>query len=229
MVELEYFGHSSFGITAQKRLLIDPFFHHDATINDKLPRLIPFSAKLKDLQDASIILVTHEHTDHFDKELLEQIAKKNDCLIVAHDFLLRELKNIPKRQLVPIVADNKLQLRGFTIKALPAHHPQAFFPLSFMVEADGVNIFHAGDTDLMDEHEKIKCDVALLPIGGADTMDVVDAVKATKCIKPKIAVPMRYNTFSFLKVDPNEFKDRIEKSNLKTKAIIMKPGDKIKV
>lgn len=230
MVDVEYLGHSSFGINAGgKRLLIDPFVHHDASSDTKLKRLVPFPGKIKDLHDADIILVTHEHPDHFDKELITSIAKKRDCLVVAHDFLLRELKDVPKRQLVPIRGDQKMPLRGFMIKALAAHHPQSFYPLSFMVEADGVSVFHAGDTDLMDEHEKIKCDVALLPIGGADTMDVADAVKATKCIKPKYAIPMRYNTFSFLNVDPNEFKDRIEKSNLKTKAVIMKPGDKMKV
>ncbi len=60
-------------------------------------------------------------------------------------------------------------------------------------------------------------------------MDIVDAVKATKSMKPKFVIPMRYNTFSFIKADPQEFKARIEKSNLKTKAIVLAPGEKVKV
>ena len=39
-----------------------------------------------------------------------------------------------------------------------------------------------------------KIDIAFLPIGGTYTMDIEDAIYATKLISPKIAVPMHYNT-----------------------------------
>ena len=42
-------------------------------------------------------------------------------------------------------------------------------------------------------------DVALLPIGGNFTMDIDDAVIATEFIKPKLVIPMHYDTFPLIK------------------------------
>ena len=60
-------------------------------------------------------------------------------------------------------------------------------------------------------------------------MDVVDAVRATKMMKPINVIPMQYNTFGFSKSDPKDFKSRIEKSLLRTKPIILSPGQKVKI
>ena len=48
-------------------------------------------------------------------------------------------------------------------------------------------------------------DLAFLPIGGRFTMDVEDALKATSYIKPKIVVPIHYNTRSKIKADDMHF------------------------
>lgn len=227
MTEIKFFGHSFFQITHEKSVLVDPFI---SSCSKHLKRLIPCSAKNSEFRNISHILISHEHPDHFDKTFVEEIASKNDSLVIAHDFLLNEL-SLPKRQLVPIMTEKPVTARNVTVKAVSAHHPRAFYPLSFLIEVNGSKIFHAGDTDLLEEHERVKADVALLPIGGPcnlmdlSTMDVIDAVKATKCIKPKYVVPMHYNTFECIKADPLEFKRRIEKSNLKTKAVIMQPGE----
>lgn len=228
MIELQYLGHSFFKIESKgKNILIDPFFNCNAP-SPELKSLVKCPLTEKDFKNVSLILVSHEHFDHFDKKFIESIAAKQDTLVVAHDSLLNELK-IPKRQTVSIATDSKLNVRDVSIKAVPAHHPQSFYPLSFLIELNGVKIFHAGDTDLMEEHEKIRADVVLLPIGGSYTMDLVDAVKAIKCMKPKFAIPMHYNTFEHIKADPQEFKARIEKSNLKTIPVILEPGQKFKL
>ena len=60
------------------------------------------------------------------------------------------------------------------------------------------------------------------------TMDIIDAVRATKTMKPKYVIPMHYNSFTTIQVDPNEFRSRIEKSILKTVPVILKPGEVFK-
>jgi len=84
------------------------------------------------------------------------------------------------------------------------------------------------DSALMDSFSSIKPDIAMLPIGGTLTMDLIDAVRATKTMKPDYVIPMHYNTFEEIKADPAEFKEQIEKSVLKTKPLIMKPGQALK-
>ena len=53
-------------------------------------------------------------------------------------------------------------------------------------------LYFAGDTDHIPEMSDIRCDVALLPVGGTYTMDAEKAAQAATDIRPKIAVPMHY-------------------------------------
>ncbi|MFH0885837.1 MAG: MBL fold metallo-hydrolase [Candidatus Diapherotrites archaeon] len=232
MASLQYFGHSFFQLGLERNILIDPFLQSSCS---STKRLISCPVLQKNLGNVSMILISHEHPDHFDKPLIEKIASKQDTLVVAHDSVLNELRISP-RQKIPIRVDSKIQLRNVNIKAYCAHHPRSFYPLSFLLEFNGMKLFHAGDTELLDELEHIKTDIALLPIGGGPeqtteltTMDIIDAVKATKSIKPKVVIPMHYNTFETIKVDPQDFKARIEKSNLKTQVRVMAPGEKIQL
>jgi L-ascorbate metabolism protein UlaG (beta-lactamase superfamily) len=58
-------------------------------------------------------------------------------------------------------------------------------------------------------------DIAILPIGGNFTMDIDDAVIATDFIKPKIVVPMHYDTFDVIKADVKEFENKVKNSEVK--------------
>ncbi len=46
----------------------------------------------------------------------------------------------------------------------------------------------------------------LLPIGDNFTMGIDDAVKAVEFVNPKVAIPMHYNTWPPIEVDPNILK-----------------------
>ncbi|EOC99279.1 metal-dependent hydrolase [Caldisalinibacter kiritimatiensis] len=101
-------------------------------------------------------------------------------------------------------------------------------PCGFLIEIDGKKVYHAGDTGLtMDmkllEDENI--DVALIPIGGNYTMDIIDAVKAVDFIKPKLVVPMHYNTFPIIEANPEEFKEKVKNSEVK----VMSIGESIEI
>lgn len=223
MVSISYFGHSFFKVGFPERnILIDPYI---SSSNDDpaFKRLEACAAKQQDLKGIDLILVSHEHFDHFDKSLIEKIVERDGSCVVASEPVLQEL-NASKRLLHPIKMHETLNLRGVDIRAMPAHHPQSFYPLGFLISHNGKSVFHSGDTDLLDDFGQICPDVALLPIGGSETMDCVDAIRAVKTMKPRYAIPMHYNTFKMIEQDPKEFKQKIEKSILKTKPIILKPG-----
>jgi len=69
-------------------------------------------------------------------------------------------------------------------------------------------------------------DVALLPIGGNYTMDIDDAVRAVRMIKPRVAVPMHYNTFPLIKASPDEF---AAKASGFAEIKVLKPGESLEV
>ena len=93
---------------------------------------------------------------------------------------------------------------------------------------NGKKLYHAGDTGLtmdMKLLEVEELDLAFVPIGGNFTMDIEDAVRAVEFIKPKITVPMHYNTFGLIKADPKEFAKKLPDYQVE----ILAPGESIKI
>ena len=70
-------------------------------------------------------------------------------------------------------------------------------------------------------------DYMLLPIGDNFTMGIEDAVKAVELARPKIAIPMHYNTFPVIEADPDEFKTSVE--SIGQRALVMEFGQEIEL
>lgn len=225
MVELQYFGHSFFKLSdGSSCVLIDPVFESTKTATAKRVKM---KVKAADLKNVSLILLTNETPEHFDSTAVEEIAKKNNSLVVAHDIALQRL-NLPRTLKAPILSNAESVFRGVKVKAKTAHYPKSFYPLGFLLELGGKKIYHAGVTSLLDDFNQIKTNVALLPISSR-SMDVVDAVRATKLMKPDYVIPMQHDVFEEKKIDIPDFKRRIEKSVLKTKPVLLKIGETFKL
>jgi L-ascorbate metabolism protein UlaG (beta-lactamase superfamily) len=107
-----------------------------------------------------------------------------------------------------------------TVEAVPAYntnknfHPKANGWLGFIVEIDGVRVYHAGDSDFIPEMKGLKVDIALLPVSGTYVMTAKEAVEAALAIKPQIVIPMHYGSIVGGDSDAAEFqkalKDRLQ-------------------
>ena len=98
-----------------------------------------------------------------------------------------------------------------------------------ILEMDWKKIYHAGDTALHYDMKLLKdekIDLAFLPIGDNFTMWIKDAIKAVEFIKPKMVVPMHYDTFDVIKADPMKFAQDIMLSNLST-CKVLAPGQAV--
>ena len=225
MVDLQYFGHSFFRIFQNgATILIDPIFDSTKTA---VKRKSKCKAKPLDFKDVSLILITNETAEHFDPVAVEEIARVNNAIVVAHEVALQKL-TLPRNLKTPILSNSELNLRGVKIKSKTAHYPKSFYPLAYLIECGGKKIYHAGVTSLLDNFNEVKANVALLPIS-SKSMDVVDAVRATKLIKPDMVIPMQYDVFEDKKIDLPDFKRRIEKSVLKTKPVLLGLGETIRL
>lgn len=226
MASIKYLGHASFEITLEgldgkkKRVLIDPW------ITNPLSPYRSVKEYLEKVDKVDYIIVTHDHSDHLGEAL--DIAKKTNAKIVAIYDLAIELE---KKNVTTIGANigGKLDIPDIFIVLTPAlHSSQHGNPTGVIVGGNDIKVYHAGDTGLFAEMtyigELYKPDIAMLPIGGHFTMGIPEAVKAVELIKPKIAIPMHYNTFPVIKADPNIFKEEVEKKT-RTKVVILKPGE----
>ena len=193
---LHWLGHSGFRIDGSKTVYIDPW---------KLPR----GAK-----KADVILVTHEHFDHFSKDDIASISDSR-TVIVTSAQVAGELKKakIPCGRVMALAPGGSCDAVGIAVRAVPSYnigkefHPKKAGKLGFIVTVDGTAIYHAGDTDLIPEMDSYKCDIALLPVSGTYVMTPEEAARAAAAIHPKVAVPMHYGDIVGSDADAKAFAD----------------------
>jgi len=72
-------------------------------------------------------------------------------------------------------------------------HPKSGSWLGYLIETDGVRLYHAGDTDPIPEMADLRPDIALLPVGGMVTMDWRDAALSARSLGATLSIPMLAN------------------------------------
>jgi L-ascorbate metabolism protein UlaG (beta-lactamase superfamily) len=93
--------------------------------------------------------------------------------------------------------------------------------VGYVIELDNKKIYFAGDTGLIPEMHLLEnetIDVAILPIGGKYTMNVSEAAEAAKIIKPKVLIPMHYNSGEYgiddINTNPEDLKTALKNEDI---------------
>jgi L-ascorbate metabolism protein UlaG (beta-lactamase superfamily) len=215
MVELQFFGHSFFKLKgANGSIVVDPHFS-----GKRAP-------SVKSLGKLDAVLITNETARHLDKTVVEKLATTNNCPVVGHEVALDNL-DISKKLKVPIASDKEVTFKKLNIKSKGAHFPESFYPMGYLVDFGDKKVYHPGATSLLETFHGTKADVFLVPINGR-MMDVADAIRASKIIKPTHVIPMIYDSTNELKV-AQKFKEKMDNSVLKAQTTILEPGQKFKI
>ena len=180
---IEVFTHSSIRIrTEAGNVYVDPFQMREAPA------------------DADLILVTHDHYDHFSPDDIRKVAGE-DCVLVVPEKMLAKAEEAGDavREIRSVVPGAAYEIRGLKFETLPAYnalkpfHPKSAGWVGYVIEAGGRRVYVAGDTDATKEAEAVACDVALVPVGGTYTMNAKKAAELINRIRPACAIPTHYD------------------------------------
>ena len=191
-VELTRYVQSTFKIKSPQGVIwIDPFMVSGEHIGD---------------DKADLILLTHEHGDHFNIDAINAVSKEGTQLVCPNSGVENQIRGNASAALSVMKEGDTLDLSGVNIQAVAGYntiHPRNdghnSFNVGYIFAAGGQKLLHTGDTDLVPEFSSFgELDIAMVPIGGNGyTMNVREAAQAVgMMLKPKVVIPMHYG-FAF--------------------------------
>lgn len=227
-MKLSFHGQSTIYFEANgKKVIVDPF----VTGNGQ-----------SDLDASTLkvdyIILTHGHGDHFGDTI--ELANRNHATVIGSAELgdyLTTYHNVENVR--PMNIGGKAEFDFGNVKFVQAFHSSSLtdengipvylgMPMGLILEIEGKTIYHTGDTGLFSDMKLIAdrhpVDVCFIPIGDNFTMGIDDASYAINSfIKPKISVPIHYDTFELIEQNPNKFKEAVSVGEVQ----ILKPGEDV--
>ena len=150
-------------------------------------------------EDADYVLITHDHYDHFSPEDIGKVSKQDTVLVVPERMASKaqEISSlVGKIETVAPGEDRQIGSLEFeTVLAyniIKPFHPRSAGWVGYILKTEGKRIYIAGDTDATKEAKQVRCDIALVPIGGTFTMDAGKAAELVNIIRPEVAIPVHY-------------------------------------
>jgi L-ascorbate metabolism protein UlaG (beta-lactamase superfamily) len=170
-------------------------------IGGKLVWLDP--VKVPVTEAADLILVTHDHGDHYSPEDIQRLSGPSTLVLAAFD-------GQPWTRIRP---GEKRVLGELTVEAVPAYnlvktqfHPKSAGYCGYILSARGMRVYDAGDTERIPEMKGIRCDAVFLPLGQTYTMgSVAEAAQAALDVKASIVLPFHFGLYEGSEADAQEF------------------------
>jgi L-ascorbate metabolism protein UlaG (beta-lactamase superfamily) len=187
-VKLHALVHASIWIEAgDKQIFVDP-----------VSQLGNRSVDYTTMPTADIILITHDHHDHLDKEAIHNLSHDLYTQVIAN----QASADILGKGIVMANGDKRTLTDEITIEAVPAYNTTEghlqFHPKGrdngYILTIDGLRIYIAGDTEDIPEMANIKdIDIAFLPCNQPYTMTPEQVIRVAKIIRPKVLFPYHYS------------------------------------
>lgn len=154
----------------------------------------PYEIYPSDLDPLRIdaLVVSHEHFDHYDRDLVVDIFERNNCTVIAGKAVYSDLSGrIPSEKLRRLLFGSLIEVGSFKIMGYKGYHP-SMEPVTLLLEREGVRIYHMIDSRTFRELENLRekgIDIAIVPIGIAPGVDPMEGARAISMIRPRIAIP----------------------------------------
>ena len=223
-MRITYYGHSCFLIeTSRARLLLDPFLTGNPAAKIS-PAEVP----------CDYILVSHGHSDHCADAVT--LSKQHGATIISN-YEISEYFLALGAKTHGMNPGGGFDFHFGRVKLTLAHHSSSNDdnplvpvylgnPCGLLLHVDNRVLYHAGDTALFLDMQligKAGLDLAFLPIGDNFTMGPEDALAAIDLLRPKLTVPMHYNTWPIIRQDAHAFAGKAAAAGHSVN--VLAPGD----
>jgi L-ascorbate metabolism protein UlaG (beta-lactamase superfamily) len=175
-ITIEYFGHSSFGISDSEgmKIVTDPY----NTVADPDPSVPILGYKFPNIS-TQLLTISHDHFDHNNVAALQsykQLINDTNSSYTNGDIKLEEIFSYHDQTQGSERGRNTI----------------------YTYEINNIKVCHLGDLGHELSQEQIKSigqvDVLMIPVGGVFTINSEEAIRVVNSINPKIVIPMHYGT-----------------------------------
>ncbi len=227
-------------------IYVDPYLTDNGEAGERLPRNFPPPLVPADVTNASHVLITHAHVDHFDPETLGPLARSSPRARFYGPYTcdFSQVVESLERVTVPEV-DEAYAAGGARITAIPSAHTrlewsELGYPyLGYVIEWNGVTAYHAGDTVIYDgmieRLNRWSIDVIFMPINGRDyfrtarniigNTDFREAAELAETLDVGLVVPTHYDLIPGNTTNPAYFVDYLYRLNPHRCHHLLRPGE----
>lgn len=254
-IAIFYLGQESILVkTREKYLLFDAYLsdYVDKNCCSELvkwvrryePPMSPF-----ELDFVDYIFCSHAHFDHTDPWTLSAIARVNEkakYIIPAPFADAVAAYGVQEDDIIPAYADERIELDGVTVTPIPSAHEELtpddqgrYDCLGFVVETDGIKLYHAGDCCIYDGLvERVQgVDVMMLPVNGRSyfqryvrdiigNMTAAEAAELCKICEARLLIPMHFDLYDVNCLATSTVIEQIESTAKDLPYHIFEPGEK---
>jgi len=182
--------------TTSHHLYITPIYHSTVLLEwgEFVVYVDPSSQGRVDfsgLSRADLILITHSHPDHFDREAINLLSREDTWLVIPPS-MRGEVEG------TALGYGESIMVEGVKVKAVPAYNLERdYHPFGwgngYLLEIGSREIYFAGDTDCIPEmREMFGVYIAFIPMREPYTMSAAEAAECVRLLQPSIVYPYHH-------------------------------------
>jgi len=156
-------------------------------------------SRFEGLRPPTLILVTHEHGDHFSNETLRGLP--GDAPLVVNPGVYEALSPGLRSRTTRLANGDSAVVTGIPVTALPAfnttpdrlkYHPRGLYN-GYLLSIGNARVYIAGDTEDTPEMRALSdISLAFLPMNMPYTMTIEQAASAVEAFRPVVVYPIHY-------------------------------------
>ena len=211
MLTIKWIGQSGYVLCDGKfEVCIDPYLSNVVDRIAKRGRMVEAPFLPEELK-SDVVICTHNHLDHVDIDAIP-LMKKEKMLFLAPDDVKQTLLECGVTNYKEFDEGATVQIGNFELEAVFADHTVP--AVGVIIKHSGIKMYFSGDTEYnkkLEELKKYNIDIMFICINGKlGNMNVDEAVKLTKIIKPKVGIPTHYGMFESNTENPENYTSKLE-------------------